>query len=441
MIGEIRVNLIPESRIDLKEAILNIWPPTAPVYHSTYPMINTAGTQYEVYAATTADEIEKLRPFWLEVNKHPDADVDFYSLIVAARLEVLNPYVLVAAENGCPKAMLIGRLENQAVPIKAGYYALTTLNIRQLTFLQEGFLGVCSPEIARAMVLQVQKCLAEGRADRAVLENVDVTSILYSFAKTTPSIWLRDYSNETIQRWTTKLPVTMDEFLKRRSQKHRYWLRRIGRVFEKDHRGQVKYEVYQKKSEVEAFCAEAERVAQNTYQRGLGVGFINNAENRRRVELAAEKGWLRGYAVFVGGEPVAFWCGRLYKNIMYLDWTGYRPAFRKYELGTILFLKMVEDLCASGASEINYGTGAAFYKDRFGDLNRTEGLVSIYAPTAKGLATSVLKTIEVVTNRVAKSLARKMGIADKIKKRWRGRLAEAVEREEERGEGAVPKQE
>src|SRR6187455_3042235 len=103
----------------------------------------TSTAQYQIQAATTVDEVEKLRPFWLKMNRHPDADIDFFSLFVAISSNVLKPYVLVVNEDEQPVAMLIGRLENSTVPIKAGYYSLFGFPIRQLTFLQEGFVGDC----------------------------------------------------------------------------------------------------------------------------------------------------------------------------------------------------------------------------------------------------------------------------------------------------------
>jgi CelD/BcsL family acetyltransferase involved in cellulose biosynthesis len=200
----------------------------------------------------------------------------------------------------------------------------------------------------------------------------------------------------------------------------------------------VRYRTYTTQADAAAFCDVAENIARTTYQRGLGVGFIDNAEHRRRVALAAEKGWLKAYAAFVGEEPVAFWCGRLYNHAMYLDWTGYKPDYRKYELGTVLFLRMVEDICASGATEMNYGGGASFYKERFGDQNLHEESVGIYSPTFKGVAVGFLKSIEAIANRTAKAAVTRLGIVDRLKKRWRGRLAKSAGKEPAHSEDSGP---
>ena len=397
-------------------------------------MMDTAEISYDIHVATNAMEIEKLRPFWTKVNRHPDTEIDSYSLFVSESQGVSKPYVLVATQNEEPKSLLVGRLDSTAIPIKMGYRTLFKLNVRQIVILQEGFLGERNTAISQAMVLQILASLRGGVADRAILCNVDITSEFYRFAKIMPKIWLREYANEITLRWRTELPSSLDEFLKQRSKKHKYWLRRIGRVFEEKYGGQVHYKIFQKKSEVAYFCSEAEKVAQNSYQRGLGVGFINTTKVRRRLELAAEKGWIRAYVIFIGEEPLAFWCGSLYNGVMYLDSTGYKLAYRKYELGTILFLKMVEDLCNSRATEINYGTGTSFYKERFGNKSCVEAFVGIHAPSAKGFFTSALITVAAVANHVGKNVAGKLRVVDIIKKQWRTRLASTGDKEQEQAE-------
>lgn len=390
-------------------------------------MTHDSDRRYEVHAATATEEIERLRPFWAKVSNHPDVDIDFYSLVVAERPDGATPYVLVASENGEPRAILVGRLEKSVISLKIGYCTLMRLGVRQLTFLQEGFLGESDPQVAETMIGHIRGKLQEGIADRALLCNVDVSADLYRFATAVPTAWPPGFSSETTHRWQTRLPGSIEEFVNRRSRKHRYWLRRLGRALEADFPGKIRYAVYRNESDVQRFCLDAEKVARITYQRRLAVGFVNSEENRRRLELAAKKGWLRAYAVLLDEEPLAFWCGRFYKAAMFLDWTGYKPAYRKYELGTILFLRMVEDLCNCQAKEIDYGAGAAFYKERFGDHHRVEGSVSLYARSVKGLAAKSLKSIETFTNDSARALISRFGVVGKIRKYWRKRLAAAAE--------------
>jgi hypothetical protein len=392
-------------------------------------MANPSHPGLRVVAAKSFEELESLRSFWTTANKHPDADIDFYKYFVGHHAEAMQPCVLAARENGKPRALLLARLEETTIPIRLGYFTILRLRRRQLITLQDGYLGEAAPGVEAALVREVLRLLRECGADRAILSNLPLGDGLQRAAKTVPGLLSRDYAGRRASRWKTTLPASLDEFLKRRSKKHRYWLRRIERVFADDHKGKVEYKTYRTCEDLEAFCAHAEKIAQTTYQRGLGVGFMDNADTRQRLKLAADKGWLRGYVVFAGGEPLAFWCGRLYNGVMVLDWTGYLPAFRKYELGTVLFLKMVEDLCKAGAREIDYGTGTSFYKERFGDQETAECFVALHAPTFRGVSLSALTTMEAVFNGTAKYLAKKLKVMDRVKKLWRRRLAEGADKE------------
>ncbi|MBK8814688.1 MAG: GNAT family N-acetyltransferase [Methylococcaceae bacterium] len=389
-------------------------------------MMTTSSPNLDIYVANSFTEIEKYRLYWASLNKHPDADIDFFTYYVNNTPNVVEPYVLVASENQNTQAMIIGRLENALIPIKLGYFTIFRIKARQLVLLQDGYLGSFTREIERAMIRQILNSLQEGTADRAILCNLPVGSGLHQVAKIEPNRWCRDYANQTSERWKTQLPNSFDEFMSRRPKKHRYWLRRIARVFE-EHAGTVEYKKYQKREDIDSFCRHAETIAKKTYQRGLGVGYIDNLDIRRRLELAADRGWLRAYILFANDEPVSFWCGRLYKDTMLLDWTGFIPSYRKYEIGTILFLKMVEDLCESGARAIDYGMGTSFYKERFGDLKCSEGSVLFYSLTTRGLFISAVTTLVVTVNSIAKVVASKLRILDWVKKYWRKQLASQIE--------------
>ena len=375
------------------------------------------------HALTATDALEEVRSFWLSENRHPDSDPDFYQLFLASRGPGTRPHVMVAKEGGAVKALLLGRVEDSEVAVRLGYFTLFRMRVRQFVSLQFGCLGDPCGSMQDAIVRALCGGLRGAGLDRAVLYNLPVDGGLFESACRVPPLPLRDFANRTASRWRTTLPASLDEFLKRRSRKHRYWLKRIGRVFEKAHPGRVRYETYSSTADVEPFCRHAEKVAQKTYQRGLAVGFRYDEETKRRLELAAKKGWMRGYVMFLGNEPVAFWFGRLYRGVMALDWTGYAPEYRKYEPGTILFMKMVEDLCRANVREIDYGTGTSFYKERFGDVHTQEGFVSIHAPSARGLLASAMITVDACLNRTAKAVAESLRIGDRLKRFWRGKLS------------------
>lgn len=388
--------------------------------------MNKTASAYAVRTATNIEKLETLRPFWSSLNRHPDTDIDLFLFHVRTHRDVEMPFVLILSENEEPKALLVGRLENTIRFLKIGYAKLFKLRVRQLTFIADGphgCLGQCTSEVARAFTEKILELLKSNIADCAHLYKVRKESNLYTFARTVPATLQRDYANQIAPHWAMSIPPTFDDFLKQESRKRRWWLRHILREIEKDHNGQVICKTFHNRAEVECFCVDAENVAKLTYQRGLGVGFMNSKHDRQRLELSAEKGWLRAYILYVADKPIAFWYGVVYKKVWYSIWTGYDPAYESYNPGTVLFLKMLKDLCANNVSEIDFGHGPAEYKERFGDHKRIEAFVNIHAPTLKGVASSLLTLVNASINRSGKAMLERLKVAGPMKRYWRRKLA------------------
>jgi hypothetical protein len=395
--------------------------------------VKSITSNYAVGVATNIEDIERLRPFWSPLNRHPDADIDFFSFFVRTQSGVEKPFVLILSENQNPEALLLGRLENTTLFLKIGYLKLFKLRVRQLTFIADGVcgcLGRCTPDIARVFTAKILGLLKSNIADRAVLSAICTDSEFYNVVRTAPGTLQRDYAHETTPHWTMRIPPSLDDFLKKVSRKRRWQIRHILRRIEQDHHGQVICKTFHYRTDVECFCEDAEKVAQLTYQRGLGVGFMNSKHDRQRLELSAERGWLKAYILYVASKPIAFWYGVVYKNVWYSYWTGYDPAYQSYAPGTVLLLKMLEDLSSGNVSEIDFGFGPAEYKERFGDHKRVEAFVKINAPTLRGGAASLLTLVDAFINRSGKTLLRKLHVVSQIKRHWRRKLATAAIKDE-----------
>src|SRR3954471_3498398 len=156
---------------------------------------------FDIYAASTPEALEGVKALWERANIHPDADRDFYALFTSLRPEFIKPFILVAAQNGTPRAMMIGRLENTVVPLKFGYFTLAKIPVRQITIMQDGLLGNPNPVITRAMITRIRRGLKEGVAHRAWLHNTEVDSEFYRSARSVPGPLCRDHAPEFIAHW------------------------------------------------------------------------------------------------------------------------------------------------------------------------------------------------------------------------------------------------
>ncbi len=315
--------------------------------------------------------------------------------------------------------MLIGRIEKVPFRFKIGYAVLYRTYVRSLTIVYGGLLGAMNRTSSDIMVSELLRTLSAMEADIVYLNSLEADS---DFAKSTlavPPLLSRDPSPTKGVHWRRSLPRSAEEFLAQVNKKHRYWIRRLSRILEQDFPGEVKIKYFRYSEDVEQLCIEAEKIAVKTYHRALGVGFINNDENRRRITQAARDDSMRGYVLAIGDTPVSYWIGRLFRNIFYLETTGYDPTFKKYEPGTVLFMSMVDDLCKSGIKTLDFGFGDALYKQRFGDTKLEEVSVYIFAQTFKGMMAKFIHVLSRTASQLAQYMLRRIGFFQGIKTVWR----------------------
>lgn len=390
----------------------------------------------EVKLLHERQDIERLRPLWTRFNRNPQVDIDFVLLLSKTRAEIERLHILAVYKNAVPLALLVGRLEEISFRPHLGYLKLFPIRLKQVIFVRDGWLGEFDAEITNALLCTIIGNLEAWKADVFCFRNLPLDGNLCANIRVRCGLLQKDYTSESIDHWKSTLPDTFEDFLSRRPRKHRSWLRRNIRVFERDFVGRFQFAIYETQEAAAPFCAAAEVVAQKTYQRGLGAGFIDNDENRKRVALFAQKGWFKGYLLFVDNQPLAFWSGELLNDTMWLTWTGFDPQYEKYEVGTICFLKMVNDLITRRVHDLDYGLGWAHYKERFGDICLRERNIAVYAPTLRGSAVNVISLIENLLNRFGKRLLTSLRLSKELKRVWRSALASktVVTRETEDGQ-------
>ena len=138
------------------------------------------------------------------------------------------------------------------------------------------------------------------------------------------------------------------------------------------------------------------------------------------------RGWFRVYVLYVGGAPVAFWQGSVYARTFFTGTPGYDPAFADYGIGRYLLVRVIEQLCEDDEVDlIDYGFGDADYKRRFGNESWEEADVVLFARRFRPLRINVTRTVLASALRVAKSVLTRVGVAKRLKRRWRSRLAHA----------------
>ncbi len=368
------------------------------------------------------DELERVRNLWNAHEAHPNNDLDYFSLIARFRKEVLGPLVVTLESGGELRASLAGRIEDTRQKFQFGYVGCGSVGVRKLAFVTSGALGKISREDAQMLIDSIQSALRERGLDFAVLHNQPVDSWLAREAQTSVTTWRRDGGGREREHWRMTLPGSFEEFLARRKKKHRYWLNRLPRVLEKAFPGKVETKTFETLADVPQFCRDADAVATLTYQRKLGAGFANVGETREYCELLAARQALKGYIVYVDGQPCAYWLASTHREVLFLHATGYDPEFRKYEVGTILFLNLIRDACGTVLEKVDFGLGAADYKERFGDECWLEKDYYIFAPSLRGVMLNAVVSGGFVAEKAARWLVAKAGPVSRLKQLWRRRL-------------------
>lgn len=391
-------------------------------------MNDTIPASLQITTATTLDEVEQLRPAWERLQHHPNTDLDFYLMILRSRPEIIGPYVVQVRSNSVPVALFVCRIEMSAVRCRIGYYRLADPKLRVLTLVHGGIMGELTPAIDRAVAEHLGEALRRGVADVAFLSHMPAASSFAAVAHSRAAGVRRDLTRDVNLHWRMSLPSSSEAFFDRLSPRRRHELRRKIRQVEKLHNGAVEVRCHREPADVPILLSDMAAISQNTYQTAMGIGFSLNDENRERLQLAARRGWLRGYVLYFEQKPCAYCVGTRYGRTLHLDFMSYEPAYHREDPGTILFVRLVESLCSNPSKEvevIDFGFGDSAFKQRFCDQQDADASFYLYAPTWTGLRIYLLRTLSRLIDAGARRISRTFALESRVKTWWRTRFRDA----------------
>ncbi len=368
------------------------------------------------------EELEEIRSFWESSPGNRDSDPYFFPLVLRASRDSIRPHVVVVYRDGHPATLLVGRLEcGPFERLRIGYIRIRP-RVKSLYFVYGALRGNASTENCELLVREVCRSLAHGEADLAYLNYLREDSEIYRLAQKIPGTLSRDRVRNSQRHFAATLPRTLEELHKKLSpkvRKNQRWNK-----MNRDFPGAVHIKCFCKLEEVPDLAEVAEQVARHSYQRGLGVGFFDTEGERQRLQLKAEKGWLRGFVLYIGDQPAAFWIGDINEGIFGSEYLGFDPAFSKYSPGMYLVVKVIEGFCAGSEHIIgvDFATGTAEYKEALSDHVWDENSIGIFAPSFRGIMLNILKTFAVGVDNTIKGFLERTGLLQKIKRAWRRRL-------------------
>jgi hypothetical protein len=370
--------------------------------------------------ARTYEEVEALRPAWeLLQNDYLTSDVDFFLTYCRHTPNVVRPHAVLLEEDGAPAGLVVSRLEDIRMPAKLAHKVVLNPGFRALTVVYGGLLGGGDRALAGRLLAALRASLADEPVDLVRVRMLPVGSPQHAAASDEAPFLRRQRFATRMPHWRSELPGSLDDFLARRSRRRRETVRRYSRRLERTYGDDARVEIVKDAQGLDGLFADSKLIHRETYQHILGVGFSDETVQRRLAELCAERGWFRGYMLYLRDTPVAFWHGNAYRGVFGIGATGFAPAFAEDRPGTYLLMRAVEDLCADDSVHtLDFGFGDADYKRNFGDDFIVEEDVVVFAGP-RGVAVNALQTALGALTVAGRAAASRTGSLGSLRRRRR----------------------
>ena len=373
----------------------------------------------------TREEIEDIRDLWMSWQSHPNSDIDFYLTVQRLRPKILRPHVIVVYNDRRPESMLVGRIEESRVECSLGYRVVFAPRMRVMSIVHGGELGNWTVDGSRAALHEIANCLRHDEADAARFNFIRADTALCSRVLRSTGFAQRDYFPVEQVHRAMKLPGTIADVYAALSGDHRWEIRKKSKKFLADH-PDARIECLRDVTDLDRICVDAEEIARQTYQRGLGAGFADSVEMRAIVDLELRKGWHRTYILYTDNKPCAFWMGAVYCGTFHSSHLGYQSSYEKYSPGTFLMIRAMEEMCKESVEELDFGLGDARYKERFGNRDWNEVASYVFAPSLKSLTLNAVRTPTVAIDRAIRKVLQRTALMARIKRIWRRQLRETA---------------
>lgn len=384
--------------------------------------------EWEIIVAKSFEEVEAIRDIWVQMQCSEsmpalNSDIDHYISVVESLKEAAQPYIIVLYYQGDPKAMVVGRIERQRITCRVGYTTILKPSLRCLSVVYGGILGKPTDQISARLAKELIKTLKQGNVDVVFFNHLNIDSHLHRLARTMPGFLCRDHFQIVESHWQTHVPETSEEFYASIRRKRKKEWKRLSRRLEEAAGGPLKIECYENVDQVEHFIEIASQISAMTYKEALNAGFSDSSHTRSILTQAAKRKRWRAYILYAGQVPCAFETGIIYNHIYFAEAIGYSPEWSNFSSGTILFVKVLEDLSQNTPVEIfDYGFGSADYKERFGTESWPEASVYIFAPRFYPVIINVLRSSVRNLNAGLQYIMEKIGFVGWIKRQWRNFL-------------------
>jgi len=390
--------------------------------------IEISSGRWEVVAVDNWEDVEKLRPIWMEMQgREPTpsvyADIDAYISMYHIAEKEIQPYIIVMKCDGHPHVMSLSYIMRSSISLKFGYATIGKAKLKCLTMMYGGILGELGEEESSLLINQLKKTFLENKVDVIFFNHIKTESSLFSNLTSNFSLpWRRSYPQKDAH-WIMRLPETIDAFYQSLSKKHRGNLRRYIRKLEQECQDRVEFITYCGEHEVSQAIEDASVISEKTYQYSLGCKFAEDVQTRNLLMTAARRGWLRISIIYVDSKPCVFLYALHYGKKYFIELMGFDPAYKRFNPGTVLFLKILEKACEAPDVEVfDFGFGDAEYKVSYCNTHWDESSFYLVAPRWLPVCINFVQSILTIVSLLMTYILHRVGLLNWVKRKWRDTL-------------------
>ena len=389
-------------------------------------MMDSGPEAVTVDKLSSFDQVESIRGEWNELHDalvpgSIHADIDWYCMIAKSFASNNSPVVFTFRRKTVLVGIIAGYYHERKVPLKFGYLQLGHFKTPALSTNYQCCIGRADQYLHQKMADVLWAELSSGNVRLIYVNALPTNDPLYqTLARTRLSDGIC-LAYPPARHMMMRLAKTLQETIEVKGPRVRAFLRRIiNKNSRPDAAPVFTLRLFTRPEELERYFADAEAVAQKTYQRALNVGFQPTSFHRTQAEIAAKKGCFRGNILYNKDNPVAFQEDYLRGTHCFNPYVGYDPAYRSHNPGTLLMVKAWEELIKSTKATVyDFGYGEGMYKERFADICICEGELLLFAMTFGNLFFYVLLSVDLWIEKNLKRLLNTLGIYEAIKKFWR----------------------
>jgi hypothetical protein len=382
---------------------------------------------YALKIFTRLEELDSLRIFWLAFTKDRegpiwmDADLEYFKFQISEGILDGDPLVFALYDDQKPVLIACGKIDTVNIsPYLGAYFRLGFIKSKKKCYyiFPYAILGnLNSEETVRNFIKSIIPLLKKNNVDYVhfslIPEESDIAKYLLKF----PNVLMKDHVPSFEDHYILKIPEDFETFLSTRNTNSRQKFRRLIRRLENDSTKNLVFKIFTDEKDMELFFLHAEQIAQKSQLRALNVGFRATPVELKKKKWLAANGYFRGYILYLNDTPSSFLIGINYNRNFYLEYTAIRIEYEKYQLGTYLYLKIIDDIIKTGfADRIDYTHGSQLYKKILSSANIKDIRIKLYIPKISNIFFITNVTFNTLLNNWSRSLLKKMGLYDKLRR-------------------------